>query len=100
MIIVYITCRNAAEAGKISRHLLKKKLIACSNMHKIKSMYWWNGKIVVGSEIAIIAKSTEKNYSAIKKEVKKLHSYKIPCILKINVDVNDEYCKWVEGEIS
>ena len=100
MIIVYITCKNNAEARKISKHLLEKKLIACSNMHKIKSMYWWNGRIDDDSEVVIIAKSTEKNYSAIKKEVKNLHSYKIPCILKINADANDEYYKWVEGEAS
>ena len=56
MIIVYITCKNNAEARKISKHLLEKKLIACSNMHKIKSMYWWNGRIVDDSEGVILMK--------------------------------------------
>ena len=100
MALAYITCKDRNEAEKISMHLLKKRLVACANIFPIKSMYWWNGRIVDDSEVVIIAKSTEKNYSAIKKEVKNLHSYKIPCILKINADANDEYYKWVEGEAS
>ena len=98
MISVYITCKDKKEAIKISKHLLKKRLIACSNIFPIKSMYWWNKKIVNDNEIVILAKTTNKNYEKIKKEVKKLHSYDIPCILKINIKANKEYEKWVKKE--
>ncbi len=99
MILIYITCKDKKEAVKISKHLLKKKLIACSNMFPIKSMYWWNKKIVNDKEFVILAKTANKNYKAIEKEVKKLHSYEIPCILKIDSNANIEYDKWVKKEI-
>ena len=94
MALVYITCKDSSEAEKISRQLLEKRLIACANIFPIKSMYWWNGKIVDENETVIIAKALD--YSAVKKEVKKIHSYSVPCILKITTEANPEYMKWVK----
>ncbi|MBL7054391.1 divalent-cation tolerance protein CutA [Candidatus Woesearchaeota archaeon] len=98
MISAYITCKDEKQAVKISRHLLKKRLIACSNIFPIKSMYWWNKKIVDDNEIVILAKTIDKNFEKIKKEVKKIHSYEIPCILKFNIESGKEYEGWVKKE--
>jgi len=100
MALVYITCKDKAEAKKISKYLLEKRLIACSNIFPIESMYWWKNKIVNDNEIVILAKTLNKNYETIKKEVKKLHSYEIPCILKIDAKANEEYMKWVKEEVN
>lgn len=99
MTLIYITCKDEEEAVKISKHLLEKKLIACSNMHPIRSMYWWEGKIQDEKETVIIAKTLEKNYGKIKEEVSKLHSYDVPCILKIDAEANESYDKWVNEEV-
>ena len=99
MTIIYITCKDEEEAVKISKHLLGKKLIACSNMHPIRSMYWWEGKIQDEREVVIIAKTLAKNYEKIKEEVSKLHSYDVPCILKIDAEANESYDEWVKGEV-
>ena len=99
MTLIYITCKDEDEAVKISKHLLNKKLIACSNMHPIRSMYSWNNKIQDEKEFVLIAKTLEKNYEKIKQEVKKLHSYDVPCILKIDAEANESYNKWVNEEV-
>jgi periplasmic divalent cation tolerance protein len=96
MTLVYITCKDKEEARKISKALLEKKLIACSNMFPIESMYWWKGKIEEDNEVVILAKTKEKNYEKIKEEVKKLHSYEVPCILKLSSEANIDYDKWVD----
>ncbi|MBU0629022.1 MAG: divalent-cation tolerance protein CutA [Nanoarchaeota archaeon] len=100
MILIYITAKDKAEAKKISKHLLEKKLVACINIFPIESMYWWKGKIEEGNEVVIIAKTKEENYNKVKEEVKKIHSYSVPCILKIKADANEEYQKWIEKETS
>ena len=100
MALMCITCKDGKEAEKISRHLLEKRLIACSNMFPIKSMYWWNGKIVNGNEVVIIAKTNEKKFSKIEEEVKKLHSYKVPCISRIDVRTNKDCQEWAEKEMN
>ena len=100
MVLIYITCKDAKEAQKISEHLLKKRLIACSNMFPIRSMYWWKGKIEKSSEIAILAKTSDGQFEKIKKEVKKIHSYEIPAIVKIQTESEENYQNWVERVIS
>ncbi|MBI1936071.1 divalent-cation tolerance protein CutA [Candidatus Woesearchaeota archaeon] len=100
MTLVYITCKDKKEAEKISMHLLRKRIIACANMFPIKSMYWWNYKIANENENAIIAKTSEKNFKKLVKEVRNVHSYKIPCILKINAKANADFEAWANKETS
>jgi len=99
MTIVYITCKDEEESVKISKYLLEKKLIACSNIHPTRSLYRWEGKIRDEKEMVIIAKTVEKNYDKIKEEVSKIHSYKVPCILKIDAEANESFGKWVREEV-
>ena len=99
MVLVYITCKNEKEARKISMHLLKKRLIACANIFPVKSMYWWQKKIVNGKETAIFAKTSGKNFGKIVKEAEKMHSYKIPCIVKLGAESSKKYENWANSEI-
>ena len=100
MVLVYITCKDRNEAEKISRHLLEKKLIGCANMFPISSMYLWNKKIVHYSEHAIMAKTTIKNFKKAESEIKKMHSYEIQCILRIDAKANKEYDEWINKQIT
>lgn len=99
MIGVYITCANKKEASRISRLLLGKRLVGCTNIFPVESMFWWKGKISARNEFVIIAKSVEKKYNGIVSEVKKIHSYEIPCIIGIPEKANREYLEWIKGEV-
>ena len=98
MALMYISCKDKKEAGKISRHLLKKRLVACSNMFPIESLYWWKGRIANSKEYAILAKVLKKNVKSIRKEVKKIHSYEIPCVIDIDAGANKDFLDWVRKE--
>lgn len=100
MTLLYITCKDKKEAEKISMHLLKKRLIACANIFPIKSMYRWNRKIVNSAEYAFLAKTNSKNFKKAAEEIKKIHSYDIPCILSIEAKANKEYEKWVNNGLN
>jgi periplasmic divalent cation tolerance protein len=82
---IYITCKNKAEAKKIAIFLVKKRLAACCNIFPIESIYWWRSKIVKDKEVVLIVKTLKKNFKKIEKEVKRLHSYTVPCILEISI---------------
>jgi len=99
MALVYVTCKNRKEAERVSMRLLRKKLIACANIFPINGVYWWKGKITKSNEYAMIAKTNNKNFKKLEDEVKKIHSYEIPCILKINATANREYIEWMNKEI-
>ncbi len=99
MIITYIVCKNKQESEKISKHLLDKKLVGCVNMFPITSQFWWKGNIEKEEEHVIIAKTFENKFKEITKEVKKLHSYETPAILKFNVEAEKEYEEWLRREV-
>lgn len=99
MIVVYITCRDSREAKSISNLLLKRRLAACTNSFPVRSSFWWKGKLEDSKEVVVLAKSTEKKYTRIVSEVRKIHSYKIPCIMKIPVTFNKEYQNWILSEL-
>jgi len=100
LILVYITNPTKAEANKIARVLLKKHLIACANIFPIESLYRWQGKIADESEFVLIAKTKKENYNKVKKEVEKIHSYSIPCIIQIPAQANEKYFEWLKGEVA
>lgn len=103
MILIYVTCEDVKEAEKIGRHLLKKRLAGCINIFpEIKSFYWWppkKGKIETSKESVLIAKTQDKLFEKVKQEIKKLHSYSVPCTFSIKVDkVNKPYLDWLIKE--
>ena len=98
-IIVYITCRDGKEAKEVSMHLLNKRLVACCNMFPVESMYWWKKDIQFEKEFAIIAKALKKNFNKIKAEVKKVHSYDVPCVICFEIkDGNPDFLRWIRRE--
>ena len=99
MVLVYITCKDISEAEKIAMHLLKKRLIACANFFPVKSMYWWRFRIAKEDEALLFAKTSSRNFSKVEREAKKIHSYKIPCIMRIDAKANKEYEKWTNSEL-
>jgi len=100
MIIVYVTHESAQAADKVIQHLLDKRLIACANMMPIKSAYTWEGKQTQSDEIITLLKTRDDLWDTVKEEIERVHPYKVPCIIKMKVDVNDAYAAWVDEETS
>ena len=98
-ILVYITNPSKKVAKDVALHLLKKRLIACANIFPIESMYWWKGKIEQTKEVVLIAKTRKENFNKVKNEVKKIHPYTVPCIIKLSAEANKDYEDWLNKEM-
>ena len=96
MILVYVVCKDKKEADTIGKSLVKKKLVACANIFPVGSFYYWNEKLVEDNEFVLLLKTLPETYDILKKEIKKLHSYDLPAIIKINAEANGEYEKWIK----
>ena len=100
MLAVYVTCANEKEASKIASAAVGKKLAACANYWKGKSVFKWKGKTRRASEWLLLLKTTEKNYSPLEALVKSLHSYALPAIIALKpVGASKEFSCWVEKEV-
>jgi periplasmic divalent cation tolerance protein len=96
--LIFITCPNRKSAEKISKSLLKKGLVACINIiPRIKSMYWWEGKIEKSFETLLIIKTKDELFNSVKKEVIKLHPYKVPEVICVRISKGyEKYLKWIK----
>ena len=95
-VIIVSTFPSKQSVMGIANKLVKKKLVACVNMTKISSVYTWKGKVQNQNEYLAFFKTTKKNQSTLKKELKKLHPYDVPEIAEINVEsINQPYMKWL-----
>ncbi len=97
---VYVTAAHHAEALRISRALLRARLIACANiLRHVDSLYWWKGRIERSREVALILKTRRAHLKALVRAVRAMHSYETPCIVAWQVPGGDaRYLKWVEAE--
>ncbi len=99
-VIIQTTCVSGKEAKNIINALLKKRLIACANMVSgIESKFWWHGRIDRAKEFVVIMKAKDRDFSAIEKEITRLHSYEVPEIIAIPIVAGSKrYLKWIEEE--
>ena len=93
----YITCPKKKEAHKIASFRGKKKLVACANIiNNVESIFSWKGKVTKAKEILIVGKTMNKNVQKIIKNVKKLHSYEVPCVIFFDIkNGNTDFLKWI-----
>jgi periplasmic divalent cation tolerance protein len=100
--LIYITCKDLAEAKKIASALLEKKLIACANiLPQMISLYNWQNQLTESNETLLLVKTTRDKFLEVECEVYKHHSYSCPCIVSMPVeDCNPEYAKWLKESLA
>ena len=100
-VFFYITAKNKSEAKKIATILVKKKLVACANVFKnIQSFFLWKNKVNNSNELVIMGKTLQKKQHKVISEVKKIHSYDIPCIVFYKISSgNKEFLNWINKSV-
>lgn len=97
-IAVYITTSGAEEAEHITAYLLEQRLIACANIFPVNSVYRWQGSINREQEFVALVKTRTALWERLKSAVLAIHSYHIPCMMKLEVCANEEYEAWIAQE--
>jgi len=98
--IVYTTTGSDEEAEKISKNLIEKNLAVCINTFPSQSFYKWNGKFEKNRETAMLIKTRAELVEKVIKEIKKIHSYKIPAIFSISIEKGDkDFFNWMDENL-
>jgi periplasmic divalent cation tolerance protein len=100
VVLIYTTYPSLAEAERIGKAVLEKRLAACVNiLPGMISHYWWQGAIERGEEVVMIIKTRASLAEAVHAEVKALHSYTTPAILVLPVQGGEPgYLQWLMEE--
>jgi periplasmic divalent cation tolerance protein len=96
--VVLVTCANLAEAKKIARAVVERRLAACVNIfaHPVHSVYRWKEKVETTREYLLLIKTVETQLDALQKAVKELHSYDVPEFIALPIlGGSSEYLQWL-----
>jgi periplasmic divalent cation tolerance protein len=95
--IVFVTCGSIAEARRIGRSVVEKKLAACANIvPAVESIYRWKGTVERAREVLVVLKTTSKRLAGLETEVRRLHSYDVPEFIVLRVAAGSkEYLAWI-----
>ena len=96
--IVLVTCGSIAEARRIGRNVVEKRLAACANIVPgVESVYRWKGKVERACEVLVVIKTTAKRLRELEREVKQLHSYDISEFIVLPIVAGArEYLAWLQ----
>ncbi len=96
--IVLVTCGTPAEARRIARSVVGKRLAACVNivLSPVESFYTWKGKLEKAREYLLVMKTTAKRLAELEGEVKRLHSYDVPEFIALPITEGAaKYLSWL-----
>ena len=98
--VITTLCDKQEIAGRISEILMNKRLVVGSQISKVKSDYWWEGKIETKEEFKIEFKTRSDKISEIVEIIKLIHDYQIPDISKVEINcLTEEMKKWIDESL-
>ena len=99
-ILIYVTVGSEDEAETIARQLVAQRLVACANLLPVmRSFYRWEGAVESGREVVLLLKTQRDRFEAVRAQIRSLHSYKLPCIVAVDITTGDaDFLQWVAAE--
>ena len=100
-VVGLVTCSSRAEARKVAKAILTKKLAACVNiMNGLESHYWWQGKLESARECLLLIKTTRARVRVVTSTIKAAHSYQVPEVIFLPVTAGEsKYLKWIRESV-
>lgn len=97
--VAFITVPNAKVADRVAGALLGQKLAGCVNqIPRLKSLYWWEGKIEKSREILLMVKTRTSLIPALTRCVRKNHPYTVPEVISLPIaQGHAPYLQWLRA---
>ncbi|MEI9971950.1 MAG: divalent-cation tolerance protein CutA [Ignavibacteriota bacterium] len=100
-IVVLNTCGSAAEAERLARLLVDRRLAACVSIApQIRSFYRWKGAVESSEEWLLLIKSSQPLFERLRNALESEHSYEVPEVLALPVvEGNASYLDWLQTSL-
>jgi periplasmic divalent cation tolerance protein len=101
-VLIISTYPDEESVVKVARMLVvNKKLCACVNFAKVRSLYSWKNKLEDQEEFIALFKTTNLAVNKLKFEINNSHPYEVPEIVELKMnDVSKAYLSWMIGSIT
>ena len=98
-VLIISTYPDEESVVKVAKMLVaSKKLCACVNFAKVRSLYSWKNKLEDQEEFIALFKTTNLAANKLKSEINNSHPYEVPEIVELKMsDVSRAYLSWMIG---
>jgi periplasmic divalent cation tolerance protein len=98
---VLTTVEHKADAEKIVKSLVEKKLAACAQiLGPLTSYFHWQGKLDSAQEYLCLIKSRDDLFPELEAAIKSMHPYEVPEILATPITMGGkDYLNWLAAEL-
>lgn len=98
LIVVITTVETEADALRIARAAVEKRLAACVQVvGPIHSTYRWQGKVEMATEYRCELKTHADRFDALASLMGEIHPYEVPEVIALPVQaVSASYARWVD----
>jgi len=98
---VMTTVEHKAEAEKIAKYLVDKRIAACVQIvGPINSYFHWQGKMDTAREYLCLIKSRRNLFAELETAIRSIHPYDVPEILATPItEGGSDYLKWMAAEL-
>ena len=98
---VLTTVEHKADAEKIAKGLVEKRLAACVQiLGPLTSYYHWQGKLDSAAEYLCLIKSRDDLFASLEIEIISMHPYDVPEILAMPITKGGkDYLNWLAAEL-
>ncbi|URW76033.1 divalent-cation tolerance protein CutA [Sphingomonas donggukensis] len=94
--LVSTTFADAAEAERIGASMIAERLAACVTVGQpVRSIFRWQGEVDRAHEIPATFKTSGMRARALRDRIHALHSYELPVIETVTVEVAADVAAWV-----
>jgi periplasmic divalent cation tolerance protein len=100
-IAVLTTVATQADAERIARALVERRLAACVQLSAIASVYRWDGALQQEAEVRLVVKTLAERYDAVVAALHELHPYELPAICALPfVHLDAPFAAWIAASCS
>ena len=99
--MVFVTCEGTEQAEGIAGKIVEEGLAACVNVVAgVRSCYVWEGNLTWSQEVLLVIKTTRAGFERLERRVRELHSYEVPEVLGVKVEVGfEKYVRWINDGV-
>jgi|SRR5678815_3264822 periplasmic divalent cation tolerance protein len=101
ILMVFVTCEGTEQAEGIAGKVVEEGLAACVNVVAgVRSCYVWEGNLTWSQEVLLVIKTTRAGFERLERRVRELHSYEVPEVLGVKVEVGfEKYVRWINDGV-
>ena len=100
--VVLTTCGSDADADRLARLLVERRLAACVNaVGGVTSTYRWGGGVQQDRETWLIIKTTAESFGALEQTLRAESKYELPEVIALPVGAGSAaYLDWLRESVA